>query len=297
MERRGGPGRTRWRTTGSVATMSQVGGERVPGWADRAATLGRKRLALPRYRPPATALVLRAADGTRLHAVHLPGPPDARTSLVLAHGVTNSSRTPTVHAFAHTCATWASVVVVDLRGHGRSGGRSSVGTHEALDVAAAAAAARRVMPDLPVVVVGTSLGGLAALFAVASLPADAGVAGVLTISTPMPGLPVGPAAARLRRVSESSIGRAGLRALLRTRVAAGWTPPTGLADAVAAIAPRWLVVAHDPTEPYFGRAHAEALVASSDGHAEHWWLDGAGHGGAALSPALATRLHHHIESR
>lgn len=281
---------------GSVVSMGQVGNGRVPTWAGRAATLGRKRLALPRYRPPARALALVAADGTRLHAVHLPGPPSSRTSLVLAHGVTNSSRTPTVHAFAHACADWGSVVAVDLRGHGRSEGRSSVGTHEALDVAAAIAAARRAMPDLPVVVVGTSLGGLAALFAVAALSADAGVAGVLTISAPVPGLPVGPAAARLRRVSQSPIGRAGLRAIMGTRVAAGWTPPTGLAEAVAAIAPRWLVVAHDPTEPYFDRAHAEALVAWSDGHAEHWWLDGAGHGGAALSPALATRLRHHVEA-
>lgn len=277
--------------------MGKGGGERVPGWAGRAATLGRKRVALPRYRPPATALVLQAADGTRLHAVHLPGPPDARISVVLAHGVTNSSRTPTVHAFAHACAAWASVVVVDLRGHGRSGGQSSVGTHEALDIAAAVAAARQVMPDLAVVVVGTSLGGLAALFAVAALPPEAGVAGVLTISAPVPGLAVGPAAARLRRLSESPLGRAALRAVMGTRVAPGWVPPTGLADAVAAIAPRWLVVAHDPTEPYFDRAHPEALVAASDGHAEHWWLDGAGHGGAALTPALATRLRHHIEDR
>ena len=47
----------------------------------------------PRYRPPATVLRLRSADGTPLAAVRVPGPDDALASVVVVHGFSNWSRT------------------------------------------------------------------------------------------------------------------------------------------------------------------------------------------------------------
>jgi hypothetical protein len=43
----------------------------------------------PRYRPPALALRLRPANGTRLCAVWLPGQADAIATVVVVHGFSN----------------------------------------------------------------------------------------------------------------------------------------------------------------------------------------------------------------
>ncbi|MEO6120729.1 MAG: alpha/beta fold hydrolase, partial [Acidimicrobiales bacterium] len=115
----------------------------------------RMYVAPPRYRR-AQRLVLTTADGVRLNAWRLAGPTGARFSAVLVHGFVNSSRSPAVHAFARRLAESAHVVVPDMRGHGRSRGRCSMGRHEPLDVAAAVDAAVSARPDLPVVTIGTS---------------------------------------------------------------------------------------------------------------------------------------------
>jgi alpha-beta hydrolase superfamily lysophospholipase len=57
----------------------------------------------PRYRPPAVA------------------------SVVVVVVLSNSSRTPEVQRLAHELAAAAHVVALDLRGHGRSKGRSTLG--------------------------------------------------------------------------------------------------------------------------------------------------------------------------
>src|SRR3954452_20411600 len=87
----------------------------------------------PRY-PSAHRLRLTTADGVRLAAAHLPGPSGAPATLVLLHGFVHSSRTPAIHAFARQLARHLNVVLPDLRGHGGSGGRSTLGTDEVHDV-------------------------------------------------------------------------------------------------------------------------------------------------------------------
>jgi pimeloyl-ACP methyl ester carboxylesterase len=103
----------------------------------------------PRYRPPAVPLSLRAADGTRLAAVALPGPPDAIASVVVVHGFSNSSRTPEIQRLAVGLSSVAHVVALDLRGHGRSGGRSTLGRLEPDDVDAAGRPPRSGRPACP----------------------------------------------------------------------------------------------------------------------------------------------------
>src|SRR4051812_21748653 len=106
----------------------------------------------PRY-AEGKPLSLRAADGVRLAAVQLDGPPDASVNIVLAHGFSNWSRSPRIHAFATHLSNRAHVVVPDLRGHGRSEGVTTFGEKEPLDVEAAADALREAHPGLPVVTV------------------------------------------------------------------------------------------------------------------------------------------------
>ena len=100
----------------------------------------RKHAFVPRYGTE-QRLSLVTDDGVRLAGARLPGPVDAPGTMVLVHGFSQSSRMPRIHAFAHLLAHRMHVIVPDLRGHGQSGGVSSLGPKEPLDVKAAVEAA------------------------------------------------------------------------------------------------------------------------------------------------------------
>jgi pimeloyl-ACP methyl ester carboxylesterase len=239
---------------------------------------------VPRYRPH-QRLTLRTADGLRLGGARLDGPPGAFATVVLVHGLAHWSRTPRIHAFAHLLARHVHVLVPDLRGHGTSEGRCSLGLHEPLDVAAAVAAAR---PGPPVVTLGVSLGAAAALLHAGT---HGGVAGVVAVSSP--GWSASwdtPATDRVRRYVTSPVGRVVLATALRTRVAASCEGVPDARDVVAAIAPAFTLLVHDPADHYFGREHPETLYRWAREPKDLWWLDGAGHGTDLLTPALAARL-------
>jgi len=285
-----------------------------------AADWARRYPLAPRYRPPATHLTLHAADGTRLHAVRLPGPDRSAApvappcSFVLVHGLANSSRTPGIYAFAHLLAASAPVVVLDLRGHGASGGECSFCVAEPGDVAAAVAAARDTAPDLPVVTIGTSLGGSSVLL---SAGAFGGVAGVVGVSPAgWSGADDRPGSARAQLVARSRLARVGLRLMTGTRlpVVCGVVPDAE--PVVARIAPAFTLVVHDREDHYLGPEHAEAIerwarssplyeaaraqssplggAARAQAPVERWEVTGRGHGTELLDPALAERIIAHV---
>ncbi|MFD5203384.1 alpha/beta hydrolase [Streptomyces sp. NPDC058375] len=78
--------------------------------------------------------------------------------IVVAHGFTGSADRPAVRRAARVFAQRAAVITFSFRGHGRSGGRSTVGDREVLDLAAAVAWARE-LGHTRVVTVGFSMGG------------------------------------------------------------------------------------------------------------------------------------------
>jgi pimeloyl-ACP methyl ester carboxylesterase len=251
----------------------------------------RKYPLAPRYRR-GTALRLTAADGTRLAAHRLAGPPDAPCTVVLVHGFVNKARTPAVHQFAHTLADTVDVIVPDLRGHGRSDGVCTFGRDEPLDVAAAVAAAD---PAKPVVTMGVSLGGAAVLLHAAQAPGS--VAGVVSVSAPVRWGGLGtPGAERIERWVATTRGRWILRTLLGTRVAATVEPPTATAEAARSIAPAFTIVVADPRDWYFGPEHAEELYARAGDPKALWWYPDGGHGTDLLTTALAARLLSAIET-
>ena len=244
----------------------------------------RMYLAPPRYRRE-ERLTLTAADGVRLCAWRVQGPPDAVCTVVLVHGFVNSSRSPVIHRFAHLLARRAHVVVPDLRGHGASGGRSSMGRHEPLDVEAAVAEARRA--GLPVVTVGTSLGGAAVFMHAGTF---GGVAGVVGVSAPCRGELDREGTHRVRRWVSGRTGRLLLAAVLRTRVGTDCIYLPEAAEVVARIAPAFSIVVHDPDDWYFGPGHAESIYQWAGEPRELWWYPGGGHGGDLLTPSFADRL-------
>jgi pimeloyl-ACP methyl ester carboxylesterase len=243
----------------------------------------RMYLAPPRYRPDQRRMLF-TADGVRLNAWFLEGPPDALCTFVLVHGFVNSSRSPGVHAFAHLLAERGHVLVPDMRGHGASGGTCTMGRQEPLDVAAAVAAAPA---GLPVVTVGTSLGG-AAVFMHAGV--HGGVVGVVGISAPAHGELDRVGTHRVRKLVSGRLGRFLLATVLRTRVGPDCIFLPEAAAVVAKIAPAFTVVVHDPDDWYFGPDHAQSIHEWASEPRALWWYPGAGHGGDLLTPELAERI-------
>jgi pimeloyl-ACP methyl ester carboxylesterase len=260
--------------------------EGTSGGLGLVADWARKYPLAPRWRRE-ELLSLRTVDGVRISAARLTGPPHAPAAVVLVHGFLNSSRSPVVHAFARSLASQVHVIAPDLRGHGRSGGRVTLGALEPLDVAAAVDVAHASWPGLPVVTVGTSLGGIAVLRHAGLI---GGVEGTVAISSPAwydPETREG--ARRLTRFLESKAGRQVAARFLRTRV--GALPPVeDMMAAVAAIAPAFTIVVHDPDEEYFGEEHARAIYDAANDPKDLWLVPGAGHGGDILTDALAERL-------
>jgi pimeloyl-ACP methyl ester carboxylesterase len=108
--------------------------------------------------PVSRTALLRAADGVRIEAAYAPGPGPGAPAIVVAHGFTGALERPAIRRVAAVFAQRAGVVTFSFRGHGGSGGRSTVGDREVLDLAAAVAWARS-LGHGRVATVGFSMGG------------------------------------------------------------------------------------------------------------------------------------------
>ncbi|MEU2677306.1 alpha/beta hydrolase [Streptomyces sp. NPDC007107] len=122
---------------------------------------------VPSITPTPRRATLLTGDGVRIEAVYTPctagsrsagGGASAETAVVLAHGFTGSVDRPALLRAAEVFAQRAAVITFSFRGHGRSGGRSTVGDREVLDLAAAVAWARS-LGHRRIVTVGFSMGG------------------------------------------------------------------------------------------------------------------------------------------
>ena len=251
----------------------------------------RKHAFVPRYGAEAQ-LALLTDDGVRLSAARVQGPPDAIGTVVLVHGFSQSSRMPRIHAFAHELARRVHVIVPDLRGHGASGGVSSMGTYEPLDVKAAVEAAD---PSLPVVTIGISLGGAAVLLHAGTFR---GVAGVVAISAPAWwGAWDTPATKRIQRYAMTAAGRRFLAVFMRTRIAEICEGVPHAEAQAAAIAPAFTIVVADPADHYFSEEHPQTLYRWANEPKDLWLLPGTGHGTDLLSPAFTARLLGELDRR
>lgn len=242
------------------------------------------------HRRPSALTRLRAADGTPLVATFLPGPPDAEVAALVVHGFAASARKPAYARLADGLAARMPVLALDLRGHGRSAGRTTLGDAERGDVLAAAAWLGRVGHPR-VVAIGASLGGTAVLRAAG---AGLGAVGVVAISAPARWRPVAPPGPlqRIERIWHSAPRRAALRVALGVRLAppARWSDP----DPPVAAVRRWagpLLVVHGEADPYFPIADAEALVAAAGGPAVLWRQPASfGHAEDGLTPGVVAAL-------
>jgi len=171
---------------------------------------------------------LTTVDGISLHGRRwLAAAPSS--AVVLVHGFSASSSCPNVVELASALHEMdLDVVSYDARGHGASLGESTLGDDEQHDVAAAVAQARERTDR--VVLVGASMGAIAALrYAVT----DPELAGVVSVSCPaawrLPRTWRGGLAALMTR---TRTGRLLMHRLAGVRVAGKWTNPAPPIDLV-----------------------------------------------------------------
>jgi pimeloyl-ACP methyl ester carboxylesterase len=252
-----------------------------------------------------TEVMLVAADGVRVHAALTAGPGDV--AFVVVHGFTGHGASEEVRAIVTALAGHGSVVTVDLRGHGRSEGESTVGMLEVLDVDAAVQWAR----DLGyrrIVAVGFSMGA-AVVVRHAALARDprqgtvsdpavhAQVDAVVAVSGPAfwyyRGTPV---MRTLHWLVETRTGRALLR-LRGTRIRPQeWPHPRPIEPVAAAgmLGSIPLLVVHGTADRFFPIEHPRAMIAAAlaGGHedADVWILDGVGHAEAAMAVSMIDEM-------
>ncbi|MGR3935371.1 alpha/beta hydrolase [Streptomyces sp. BRA346] len=229
--------------------------------------------------------------------------------IVVAHGFTGALERPALRRVASAFTQRTAVITFSFRGHGRSGGRSTVGDREVLDLAAAVHWART-LGHRRVITVGFSMGGSvvlrhAALSARNKPEPDeeregrtgahtTGADAVVAVSAPARWYYRG--TAPMRRVHWAitrPTGRLVSRYGLRTRIdARGWNPePLPPVAAVPLIAPTPLLIVHGDRDPYFPLDHPRMLMAAADRASTELWIEpGFGHAETAAPAELLHRI-------
>jgi pimeloyl-ACP methyl ester carboxylesterase len=251
---------------------------------------GAQNGSMTRTIPKARTLV--TDDGVAIDAVHLAGQDDL--AIVLAHGFTLHWQHGAVWKVAkrlNRSAGGTGVITFDFRGHGRSGGVSTLGDREISDVDVAVGYARE-LGYQRVATVGFSMGASIVLRHAALI---GGTDAVVSVSGP--GRWYYRGTRPMRKVHwavEHRLGRMVTRTLLHTRISSGrWDPvPMPPADAAARIAPTPLLIVHGERDAYFPVDHAQQLYQAAHEPKELWIVPGFGHAesGAIEIPDLLDRI-------
>jgi pimeloyl-ACP methyl ester carboxylesterase len=233
------------------------------------------------------------SDTVGVHALFWHNPQHAAESTigcVVAHGFTGSSARPAVQRICRQLVEDCGFDVLspDFRGHGRSGGATTVGDLETRDLAAAVDWLRA-RGHRTVVVIGFSMGGSVVLRYAGSAENDADA--VVAVSSP--GMWFERGTRPMRRVHfvlENAIGRALVRVTKGVRVAGSqWEViPLEPHEAAGEITVPLLLV-HGEDDAYFPPRHIEALAAAAP-EATVWIEPGMGHAESATSPELVRRI-------
>jgi pimeloyl-ACP methyl ester carboxylesterase len=268
--------------------------------------------------PIPTVRTLVTDDGVPIDAVHLPPRPGvagagqgaagaaeatgtsgaagpvAATGLafVVAHGFSGSWQRPPMWRIANRLTRFGGVVCFDFRGHGRSGGKSTLGDRETRDLAVAVAWARELGYER-IAAIGFSMGASVVLRYAGITAGAGGLAALVSVSGPgrwyyrgtMP-------MRRLHWAVEHRFGRLVARIFLNTRVHPGrWDPvPVPPAQAAAMITSVPLLVLHGDRDAYFPVDHAQQIFAAAAEPKELWIVPGYGHAESATSNGLADRI-------
>ena len=233
---------------------------------------------------------LRTSDQVTIDACHDEG--DAGLAIVVGHGFTGSWRRPAVRRVVSLLSVHGGVISFDFRGHGRSGGHSTVGDREILDLTAAVSWARE-LGYRRIATLGFSMGAAVAIRHAGLRGRTDGIHAIAAVSGPSRWYYRGTIPMRRAHwVIERPLGRLVGRVALRTRIApGGWDPvPEPPHEAVAMIAPIPLLIVHGDADAYFPLDHARTLYAEAN-EPKHLWVEpGFGHAENAASDDLVRRI-------
>ncbi|MFF4254018.1 alpha/beta hydrolase [Streptomyces sp. NPDC001663] len=256
---------------------------------------------------------LHTDDGVTIDSVYDPGravydasaPPAVDLVFVVAHGFTGDVDRPHVRRVVEAFTQYGAVVTFSFRGHGASGGRSTVGDKEVLDLAAAVRWARS-LGHTRVATVGFSMGGSVVLRHAALYGTDGGrhegkregrteaaTDAVVSVSAPARWYYRGTAPMRkLHWLVTRPEGRLVGRHVFRTRIHhREWDPvPLSPVEAVPGIAPTPLLIVHGDRDGYFPVDHPRMLAAAAGDHGELWLEGGMGHAEHAATDDLLARI-------
>ena len=235
------------------------------------------------------------SDAVSLRGIAVPSTATTRAgerpiTFVVAHGFTNTVAYPPFLRLVGWLQRFGAVRALDFRGHGRSGGASSVGGDpEVADVDAAVAAARADGADA-VVTLGLSMGGGVALrqAALGRHRPDAVVC-VSAVSRwyvrdtrPM---------RRVHWLLETTAGRVLGSRVVRLRLDEPWrTLPLSPLQVAHRIAPTPLLLVHGDRDEYFPIEHFRTLVQAAGPAATAWAVPGLGHAESAVTAPLVERI-------
>jgi pimeloyl-ACP methyl ester carboxylesterase len=238
--------------------------------------------------PVTKATTLVTDDGVPIDTVHLAQ--DSDLAIVLAHGFTLSWQRPAVWQIATRLNRMAGVLAFDFRGHGRSGGLSTMGDKEISDLDVVVGYARE-LGYQRVAAVGFSMGASIVLRYAGLV--GGGLDAVVSVSSP--GWWYYRGTERMRRVHfavEHRVGRLITRKAYDTRIMPEpWDPvPVPPDQAAARIQGIPLLVVHGDQDPYFPVEHAQQIFQAAQEPKELWLLPGYGHAETACRPELTDRI-------
>jgi pimeloyl-ACP methyl ester carboxylesterase len=226
-------------------------------------------------------------DGVPIDTAHLAG--DSELAIVLAHGFTLNWQHGAVWRAATRLNRVGGVVTFDFRGHGRSGGESTLGDREIRDVEVVVAYARE-LGYRCVATVGFSMGASIVLRHAGLI---GGVDAVVSVSGPGRWYYRGTKSMqRVHWAVEHRAGRMVTRKFKGTRISDGrWDPvPLSPAEAAARLSPIPLLIVHGDQDEFFPVDHAEQLYEAAREPKELWIIPGFGHAESGARPALLDRI-------
>lgn len=210
---------------------------------------------------------LAAPDGAKLHGWWLPAAEPARGTVLHLHG--NAENISTFIKAVHWLpGAGYNVLLVDYRGYGRSEGTATIHTvHEDARLALDEALRRQDPVSGPLFVFGQSLGGSAAIYAVAGHPQRSRVAAVITEG----------AYSSYRRIAREKMGQAWFTWPLQWPLSFLFSDRYAAEDAAGALAPVPLLVVHGELDEVVAASHARRLFEAAREPRELWLVPGGGH--------------------
>lgn len=208
-----------------------------------------------------------SADGVRLHGWYLRAPGESRGTILHLHGNAGNVSTHLPNVFWMPEAGY-SVLMLDYRGYGRSGGSASIeGALRDVDAALAWLAARPEVRTHGMAVLGQSLGGALAVHAVAHSPHRGLVRAVILDS----------AFSGYRRITREKLAQTWLTWPLQWPLA--FTVPDRFSPerSVADLAPIPLLILHSDHDVVVPAAHAVALYEAAGEPKTYWRIRKADH--------------------